>query len=123
MSTENKTAVQLEITYQQFEDVIVTALEGGSDYWYLIDVRTIVGKPKGEPWSTFIAREVWNEELELQVYDVEDESLLGTLSKESFLANAGREPWALLELMNERLDADSADVLFQLAVMGEVVFG
>ena len=54
---------------------------------------------------------------------MEDESLLGTLSKESFLANAGREPWALLELMNERLDANSADVLFQLAVMGEVVFG
>ena len=123
MSTENKTTVQLEITYQHFEDVIVTALEGGSNYWYALDLEGIAGKPKGEPWSQYLARKCWDDGFRLPVFDREEGDLLGYFTKAKFIKNAGKEPWALLELMDERLDATSADVLFQLGVMGEVVFG
>lgn len=129
----SKTTVQVEITYEQFENVIVTALEGGSNYWYLIDLGAAYDKhrkPPGTPPSVFLADLIWNKGYGLDVYDyesydgdIDDVDQLGTITKESFLSNIQKEPWALSELINDNLDATSADVLFQLGVMGEVVFG
>ena len=129
----NTAKLEVEISYEQFENVVVTALEGGSNYWYLIDLDKVYQKhrkPKGLPTSVFLADLVWNKGYGLDVYDlesydgdVEDIDQLGTLTREQFLAHAGDEPWALSELINDNLDATSADALFQLGTMGEIIFG
>lgn len=118
-----KNTVRFEITYNQFENVLVTALEGGSNYWYMLDLQKIKDKPRGEPWSQFLARKCWNEGFKLPVFDREEGGLLGYFTKAKFLRNASKEPWALAELIDETYDANTADVLFQLGTMGEVTFG
>jgi hypothetical protein len=122
-----------EIEYQTFEDVLVTALEGGSNYWYLLkdSIPKLSGRP-GLALSERIAQCVWNGnaeiEYKLNIYDLEDEEeLLGTLSNESahtgFQLMAEEYPEAFARILNEQYDADDADIWFQLTIMGEVVFG
>ena len=31
--------VKLNLEYETFENIIVTALEGGSNYWYILEYR------------------------------------------------------------------------------------
>tara|TARA_R110000822_G_scaffold51176_4_gene133158 strand:+ start:2177 stop:2554 length:378 start_codon:yes stop_codon:yes gene_type:complete len=125
MSRDNETKqVKVDITFEQFNDVIVTALEGGSNYWYLIHDEHI---PTGV-WGSRIDRVVeklWDDpEYVLPIYDVEDESeLLGELTMQKFLDNIGKHESAFADLLNDNLDGYSADMLFQMAVMGEVVYG
>jgi len=86
--TNNKLGIvaRQEISYDLFEGILVTALEGGSNYWYMLDLND-TGVPKekyaGEPLSVKVAKMIW--------YD--------------------------------RIDADDADVFFQIATMGEITFG
>jgi len=127
MSRENETKqVKVDITFEQFKDVIITALEGGSDYWYLIKDEDIppIYVGCGSQIDRIIDK-VWDDpEYKLPIYDIEDESeQLGELSMQGFLDNAAKEVWAFNEMLNGEFCADSADVLFQLAVMGEVTFG
>jgi hypothetical protein len=127
---------KIDITYDQFENVIVTALEGGSNYWYAIDVAEFKDKlplPR-EPMSVRIAKGIWdNPELEINVYDcehydedAEDNTILGQISLNNFkkaLAKLNEESsWALDELLDDNLDADSADVIFQYIVLGELTY-
>lgn len=131
---------------QLVEDTIVTALEGGSNYWYWIKCdehwfevakrydKTIAANedPKREsynPLSIRIANALLNVEgFEMNVYDLEDpDNRLGKLSFESFkkgceLCNE-KFPDTWGNLIREDFDANDADILFQLATMGDVVFG
>ena len=34
---------KLGFTLSDFDDIVVTALEGGSNYWYLIDNDSLIG--------------------------------------------------------------------------------
>jgi hypothetical protein len=127
MSRENETKeVKVSITFEQFNDVILTAMEDGSTYWYLIDEDDVppmyVGC--GSRVDRIIER-LWDDpEYKLPIYDLENEDeLLGELTMQGFLDNAAKEIWAFNEMLNGEFDANSADVLFQLAVMGEIVYG
>jgi hypothetical protein len=131
---------------QLVEDTIVTAIEGGSNYWYWVKVeenwfevakRYDIAEAKKEtpprlslsPFSMLIANALMNvENFQMNVYDLEDtDERLGTLSKESFVRGceicATKYPHVWENFMTASFDADDADVLFQLAVMGDVVFG
>lgn len=116
-----------EITYNIFENIIVTALEGGSNYWYLINDK--IGQPKGTSPSTYIADKLWNDkEYRLDIYDINDEDeLLGVITnktcQKAFNIMADRYPKHLDNILDENIDNDDADIFFQLAVMGEVTFG
>jgi len=130
--------MELEINIKQkiysdhFEDIIVTALEGGSNYWYSLDVdefkKDLAGKD-GEPLSSRIAKSLENPDFKMNVYDAEalEEEFLGILSQSSMLKAIelayDEYQWVYSDLMHGDLDATSADILFQLAVMGELVFG
>lgn len=125
-----------DIDYQLFEDILVTALEGGVGYWAIIDTDEFYDKlpkeTKGEPLSVRIAKEVWNTpDFSINVYDIEsdeeDLDLLGALSYANvergfeLLAKDYPEDWDAI--MEESYDAFNADTWFQLACLGEVVFG
>lgn len=113
------------------EDLLVTALEGGSNYWYLFrdkDAEDVLSKTeKGSPFSIRVWQYI-KEGNVLEVYDLEDEEeLLGVFSLQSIeegekimfenffshYSDAKEESW----------DAETADVWFQVCLMKDVVFG
>jgi hypothetical protein len=128
------------------EDVInlfVDAIEGGSNYWYEIrhlpeDVR-YKAKEMGQPVSEAIGEYILNGGY-IQFYDAEEEyddddyqekysdkGLLGTVDMNSILdaitiiKKDYPEVWG--NILDEKYDANDADIFLQLCVMGDVVFG
>lgn len=125
--------VNREIDYDSFEGMIVTALEGGSNYWYMVDIDNSVGikfyAVDPRPSSVKIADALYNNEYSsVTILDAEDEEeTLGTLTYQSVRKSLESFPkdyqWALDNVLNGDYDADDADVVFQVLVMGDVVYG
>jgi hypothetical protein len=131
----------MEITIKQtisrevLEDVFVTALEGGSNYWYYLpeeSIKAIRGAvPKSEdPYlSTAILKAILDHDVKVLVNDAEQEDeLVGIVSKSTMqarlqLLSDSDSRWALESHVREEGDASSADVVFQYLAMGEVVYG
>ena len=116
-----------QITKEQIIDILVTALEGGSNYWYLIkDV------PKGVESDDMSLSEAIGEFIlkggEITIYDLEDEEEeLGDLNMnkllEAITIMKAEYPDMYQNLVNDEYDANDADIFFQIAVTGEVTFG
>lgn len=116
---------------EDIEDLFVTALEGGSNYWYLIknipkEIRYQVKELK-QPLAEAIANHVINGGY-IQFFDVENQDeLLGTVDMDklldaiSLLKKDYPDTWN--NIIDENADANDADIFLQLAVMGDVVFG
>jgi len=131
--TDNKLGIvaRQEISYDLFEGILVTALEGGSNYWYMLDLNdTGVSKEKyaGEPLSVKVAKMLWYDRINLRVMDAEEEGvLLGEVNlatiKTAFERICSQYPETYLNLIQSNYDADDADVFFQIATMGEITFG
>jgi hypothetical protein len=127
-----KLKLELELTYETFENIIVTALEGGSNHWYMLgDTKGIPKRddmPNEAP-SQRIAYGLWhNKDSELPIWDLEEEDeLLGTLTYDSVregMQIACKDYIKEINMMiSEDYDAWTADTLFQVLVMGEVTFG
>jgi hypothetical protein len=119
--------IKVDISYENVENILVTALEGGSNYWYLL--RDSVPGDKGLSLAEKLAVLLYkNPEFEIKIYDLENEDeVLGTLSQASFIHGLKlafkTRPFNIGNLLSEGGDAEDADVVFQLIVMGEVVFG
>lgn len=118
------------------EDVFVTAIEGGSNYWYwmgkeaVLAVRSAVPKSEDSCFSTALYKAVVEHGVKVPVHDAEDpEEEIGVLDVSLFqerleaLANDEGLSYALDEQMNEGGDANTADVIFQYLLFGEVVYG
>jgi len=126
-----KIIIEQEITLDDVEGLIVTALEGGSNYWYM--VRTSDFKSdlptSNEPLTVRISQALYKDpSFRMPVYDVEDEDeVLGILSqktlKEGLELAAKDYPERFRALLDGEYDAEDADVIFQLCVMKEIVFG
>ena len=127
-----KLKLELELSYETFEDIVVTALEGGSNYWYMLgDIKGCPLKsemPDKAP-SQRIAYGLWhNRYAMVDILDLEDEYwMLGTLTYDSVRENmqlACEDYMKEINMMiSEDYDACIADTLFQVLVMGEVTFG
>ena len=120
---------------QLLEDIFVTALEGGSNYWYYINnenqrkIREVVPKSVDPYFATAVLTAILDHNLKVEVQDAEnEEEVLGILSYENMdsrlkkLANDRVHSWALTAHEDENGDADSADVVFQYLVIGDVWF-
>ena len=129
---EIKTIVPREV----LENVCVTALERGSNYWYYLSegavrlIRKAVPKNEDPYLSTAILKAVLDHNVEVPIGDAEDEDeVLGYLSNKTIqerlqaLSEDDSLKWALDNELRNEGDADSSDVVFQYMVMGEVVFG
>ena len=105
-------------------DLLCGAWEGGSNYWYhllKIDEKYITNRVLD---YHKIADDV---DLSIKVNDYIEGGFLGTLSQESI-----KNAWLkyvityedhFIDAVKGDWDGDTADVFFQLAVMGEIVFG
>lgn len=143
-------ALSRQLTKEDIIDLFVTALEGGSNYWYFVELpesikdygystSEAIGEYilKGgrldfydrELRSEIIANEI-NGDYELNpkdfISDIE-ETYLGYIDLDKvldaiqILKKDYPEVWE--NILLEQADASDADVFLQLAVMGEVVFG
>ena len=127
-----KLKIELELSYETFEEIIVTALEGGSNYWYMLGDRKGIPKRDDMPdkaMSQRMAYGLWhNKDSGIAIWDLEEEDeLLGTLTYDSVregMQIACKDYMVrLIEMITEDYDAWTADTLFQVLVMGEVTFG
>lgn len=126
--------IQIEIDDSVLEDVFVTAIEGGSNYWYFLSdeavrlIRKAVPKEE-EPCLSVATFKAVMKGVEVPIHDVEDEEeQIGLISLETMSDRLSKlatsdDKWILQVHMNEEGDADSADVVFQYLALGEVVYG
>lgn len=127
--------LEIELSREVLEDIFVTAIEGGSNYWYFLSkdavkrIRQAVSREQVPYLSiaTFIA--VIDHGVAVPINDVEnEEDILGWISIETMqqrlqdLYNSENR-WAIERHINEEGDADSADIVFQYMTMGEAVYG
>lgn len=130
MVTLNK---KIELTQDQIKDVIVGALEGGSNYWYYLNNRSVeairekVSKEENEYLSEAITDAVFRGAV-VPFYDVENPNeKLGFLSKKSIEVGLQKmfddEREEIDMVLNGEDDAETSDVILQYCVMGELVFG
>ena len=117
------------------EDIFVTALEGGSNYWYYLPedsiaaIRKAVPKSEDPYLSTAILKAILDHDVKVAINDAENEDEVvgvitrGTMQARLQLLADSKSKWALEAHIKEEGDAESADVVFQYLAMGEVVYG
>jgi hypothetical protein len=128
--------IETIVPREVLENVCVTALEGGSNYWYYLSegavklIRKAVPKNEDPYLSTAILKAILDHDVEVPISDAEDEDeVVGYISKKTIqeriqkLSKDDSYKWALERELNGEGDADSSDVVFQFMAMGEVVFG
>lgn len=117
--------VPIEVTQQDVDDIMVTALEGGINYW-CEGIEVVNNDYKGgEYGSDVISR---GGTLILSVED--DEPVELTLEKfqnglQKFISSGSAEYGVINndELDCGMIDAPASDLIIQYAVFGEIVFG
>lgn len=133
----------MELSYQMCEDLLVTALEGGSNYWYYLPDLTMVPRPRDseghrQPLSTDIAKAVW-EGARVPVTDASEQGRptfenkpIGYITRKSI--DSAVERMAVGDengngkrqaghIIGDDYDAEDADVWFQFVVLGKLVYG
>lgn len=128
--------IETIVPREVLENVCVTAIEGGSNYWYYLSegavnlIRKAVPKNEDAYLSSAILKAVLDHNVEVPINDAENEDdVLGYFSNKTLqeriqrLSEDDSSKWALENELNGQGDADSSDVVFQYITMGEVVFG
>jgi len=117
-------------------DLLVTALEGGSNYWYFLPdlskIPDVAQSPETKGFEKCLAARIWDavqngEKITVTDIDGDENEPIGYVglhelnrADELFLKEF---PEAYGDAITENYDADTADIWFQLVVMGEVIFG
>lgn len=115
----------ITVTQEDIDDIMATALEGGITYW--CRAAEVVGNYLGEYASEQISRggvlNLYDAE-EDDVYELDLEKLLKGIRKaydENWFMEYGWCNGAALDTC--QIDADIADVIVQLALFDDVIFG
>jgi hypothetical protein len=133
---EMRIKIEKEIPRQVLEDIFVTAIEGGSNYWYFLSDDAIAKIRKAvsvesEPYlSVAISKAILDFGVDVPINDAENErEVLGTISKETMqdrlqlLSDDAHYKYSLESELNEEGDAYSSDIVFQYLSFGKVIFG
>ena len=128
--------IERVVPREVLENVCVTALEGGSNYWYYLTddavdlIRKAVPKSKEPYLSIAILKAILDHNVNVPINDAENEDeIVGYFSKKTIqerltrLNNDEGCRWALDNELNDEGDASSSDVVFQYLSMGECVYG
>jgi hypothetical protein len=133
---EMRIKIEKEIPRQVLKDIFVTAIEGGSNYWYFLSDDAIAKIRKAvsvesEPYlSIAISKAILDFGVDVPINDAENEDeVLGTISKTTMqdrlqlLSDDAQYKYALESELNEEGDEDSSDIVFQYLSFGKVIFG
>ena len=132
--------VEFTIDYDQFESLIVTAWEGGINYWAEISYESLhrmnlyaeKNGVSGEPFSVKFAKFIWDGNsatiVDVGVDQIDDgrEEIIGKIDLRSI-----KKGWQIFsqqthhfnDFLDGSTDAITADVWFQCCSLGEVVYG
>ena len=125
-------AVLIQIPDQKREDMLVGALEGGSNYWCYIPEKSVkiiekYGNLNKDPFSTTMWKAIKAGEI-IPIHDIENRaeelgkiSLLSIDVGEQLMAEKSLNHFT--DMINETGDAITADVWFQYCVLKEIVYG
>ena len=132
--TQTTINISVNIPRQTMEDIFVTALEGGSNYWYYLSdeavkkVRAAVPKSEEAPLSTVLFKAVFDYGIEVPINDMDNPSeILGVISNKTMQDRLQKmvHDGQIDKLMTEKEgygDAETSDVIFQYLTMGELIF-
>ena len=129
MSSYIEVIATVRIPEQKINNLIVSAIEGGSSYWARFKFPD-AWKDKYQSYE-----QIPMQEGQIEVFDIETDELLGILNKVAI--QAGMQLMAdckdikgkqvpsrhFKNIATDNEDAETADVFMQLSVMGEIVFG
>lgn len=123
-----QTQVKTVISDQRIEDLLCSAFEGGSNYWYIIkSFNYPPGATKQSLGITYPHIELPLKGGSLTVGDIEGDlpdKVLDRLAINNGLEIMARNyPTHYADFLAENDDATTADVFLQCAVFGEVVLG
>jgi len=134
--TKDKFVIKTEITEKILENVFVTALEGGSNYWYYLPkdsikkIREAVPKEQDPYLATAMLKAVLKHNVKVSIHDAEnEEDEIGVISNETIqkrinlLAKEEGLRWCIDAELSGNGDAETSDVVFQFLAMGEYVYG
>ena len=120
-----------EITAQEIDDLMATALEGGINHWCCY--AEVIDKPEGECKKVIFRSDVISRNGTLKLYDTDSDDTW-ILTREKFLKGVDRAldhffcDWTKCPIysnvqdMVENHDGDVADVIIQYALFDEIVF-
>jgi len=110
-----------EVQTQDMADILVTAFEGGINYW--CGGVKILENPADVDWASDVVAHGGK----LELWDVEDPDEKWILDQEKLLKGfAEGMKWGKygsVEEMMDNHDAETADVIVQYALFDEIVFG
>lgn len=126
----------IEIERGILENVFITAVEGGSNYWYFLSdeavsiIRSVVPHDEDPYLASAFFKAVFDKGAVVPINDAEnEEEVLGEISFATFQERLQKLQddkgcnWALKNEINGDGDATSSDVVFQYLSFGEVIFG
>lgn len=122
--------VTIPIKQSIVDEVLICALEGGSNYWYFINEQ-LCTTPENFKRSGHVHYEFLDKVYQggtLTVFDAEDNNTPhGDLTRESIQKGldlmSKDHSETLFNIIDENYDANDADIFFQLCVLGEITFG
>lgn len=122
----SETKIEIKIPENIMEDMLVTALEGGSNYW-AEQVKFINKKPqRKKPYLPSYITTPLSKDGILQIKDTET-GYLYDLSRQAILKGikvmAEKEAQHFGDMMKEDGDAITGDVFLQCALFGKVKYG
>ena len=129
--------ISAEFSYETITGLFVTALEGGSNYWYYLNdedvekIRLLFKKGSSLSLAEKITIAVLEKGYTVRVTDAESEDDLGIISKDGIRegfalmlkAGGSAQKEAISRIICDAYDADDADVWLQMVVMKEIVYG
>lgn len=131
----NLATINVAVSRETMENIFVTALEGGCNYWYYLSkdavtrVRKAVPKSEEQCLSVAIFRAVYDHDVEVPINDIENPSeVLGVLKKSELQTRLNKmiedgHIDAIVSEIREEGDAETSDIIFQYLVMNEITFG
>ena len=128
--------LKLDVSREVLESIFITAIEGGSNYWYYIGeeavkaINNVCPRASGMAFSERVFTAVHDYGVEVALHDIEDidGEPIGMLSKDTFkerlerCANEGAM-WALQQEIDEQGDATTSDAVFQYLALNDLVYG
>lgn len=128
--------LKLDVSREVLESIFITAIEGGSNYWYYIGeeavkaINNVCPRASGMAFSERVFTAVYDYGVEVALHDIEDidGEPIGVLSKDTFkerlerCANEGGM-WALQQEIDEQGDATTSDAVFQYLALNDLVYG
>lgn len=129
---ETNIKIGIDVNDEVMENIIVTAIEGASNYWYYLNSDALDIIRSNSTHGKSLSEKIWEavkNGAEIPVHDIEDSDgeAIGVLSIESVtnglqkLANSDMAKFLFMEI-NEDGDGESSDIVFQFIVLGEYVY-